>query len=76
VSDQPFPPPAPTHESVNMSTHELVWEIALYEAAKEFGDESIRFGKQAEDRLVIAKTELSRRFKQSWIATGDRKGGE
>lgn len=63
----------PTKELHEMNTHELVYELAI---AEQFESRIGVLTPEAEARCFQVQMELGRRFPQSWIATGERKGGE
>lgn len=64
----------PTVALAAFTTKELVFEIALYEAAKEAGDETMKVDTATEKRYAEAKAQLARSYKRGWIATGKRVG--
>lgn len=64
----------PTVELAAFTTKELVFEILLYQSAKEAGDETMKVNSATDKRFEEAKAELARRYKRGWIATGKRVG--
>lgn len=64
----------PTVELAAFTTKELVFEIALYECSKSDGDVTMKENGATESRLKDARSELARRYKRGWIATGERVG--